>query len=233
MPAQGSSTYTENVRLDGGSSNRFLPVAWRRAAMASLLGLMLAVSISSCGTTSSEPAAAPSSSNVLTSAELSHYRPGTVQRAFLQYWSALQYQSWAEVAAYYDPAFRDFLGTVPVISAKKQNTSTFPLLKPRIVGLTKSDGDTTVRYTLIFADGTKEQASMTWRQNRGNWQIIYDSRLDAELGQLAQNGAEIKKNGSVPTDASAPLSPAATRAAHAAAQRQAAFLQQELNGGRP
>ncbi len=200
--------------------------------MASLLGLILAFSVSSCGTTSSETASAPASSNVLTAAELSHYPPGSVQRAFLRYWSALQYQSWAEVAAYYEPRFRAFMGTASIISAKKQNTSTFPLLKPAIVGLSKNLGDTTIRYSLIFAEGTKEQASMTWRRERGNWQIIYDSRLDAELGQLAQNRVEIQKNGTVPTDASTPPSAAATRAASAAAQRQAVFLQKELRAGR-
>jgi hypothetical protein len=233
LSAPGSSTYTLGVRVDGGPSNRFLPVAWRGTATASLLGLIVAFSVSSCGTTASEPAAAPASSNVLTAAELSHYPAGSVQRAFLRYWSALQYQSWAEVAAYYEPRFRAFMGTASVIGAKKQNTSTFPLLKPTIVGLSKNRGETTIRYTLVFADGTKEQASMTWRRERSNWQIIYDSKLDAELRQLAQNRVEIQKNGSLPTDASTPPSPAATRAANAAAQRQAVFLQQELKAGRP
>ena len=113
-----------------------------------------------------------------------------------------------------------------MIAAKKINTTSFPLLKPTIVKVNTSRGDTTVYYTLRLQDGTKELASMAWRREGGNWQIIYDSRLDAELAQLAQDQV-LAKDGSL-TTTPARLPPAAVRAGDAAAQVQAHFLQEAL-----
>lgn len=202
--------------------------------MAIAVAVTLTFAISACGTTDAAPDPAASVDNVLAPAEMSDYPAGSVERTFLRFWSALQFQSWAEAAAYYDPRFREFVGTAQVISAKKQNGSSFPALKPAIVSVTKGPrGEKTVHYSLRFSDGSTEQASMTWRQVGDSWQIIYDSRLDAELAQLAQNRVEIKRTGALPTDASQPLSPKATRAASAASQLQAKFLQQELKAERP
>ena len=127
-----------------------------------------------------------------------------MQHAFLNFWSDLQFCSWADAAAYYSPAFRNFVGTAKIIGGKKLNSSSYPLLKPEIVRVTHSPGETTVYYTLRLQDGTKEQDSVTWRHEGGNWQIVYDSRLDAEMAQLEQNRVEIEKNGVLPTDGPSP-----------------------------
>jgi hypothetical protein len=199
-----------------------------RIPLVALGALIAALIFSACGSSSSESAASAEPNNLLAPSELTHFPPGSVQRAFLNFWSDLQFQSWADAVAYYDPGFRDFVGTAAVIGAKKLNGSNYPLLKPEIARVGNGRGETTVYYTLRLADGSKELASVTWRKEGGNWQIVYDSRLNSELAQLEQDRVEIEKNGSLPTDPNQPPSPAAARAANGASELQARFRQQDL-----
>lgn len=197
------------------------------------IGLLLTGWVSACGGANSETTPPPAASNVVTAAEIEKYPPGSVQRSFLNYWSDLQFQSWADVAAYYDPALRKLIQTPRLISAKRPNASTYVLLKPTVTRVKDEGGMTTLYYSVRLADGTQELASTAWKKIGGNWEIVYDSRLDAELSQLARNQVEIEKHGGLPTDPSQPLSAAATRAGEKAAQLQARFLEQELHAPRP
>jgi hypothetical protein len=166
-------------------------------------------------------------------AELVKYPAGSVDRTFLEYWSNLQFHSWANIAAYYDPSFRDFVGTAHVINAKKVGASSYPVLKPELVRTSSGQGVTTVYYTVIMEDGTKELASTTWRKVGGNWQIVYDLRMDAELSQLAQEEVQLAEAGPSTASTEQPPSTKALRAGRAASQIQARFLQQELQLSRP
>ncbi len=166
--------------------------------------------------------------NLLTTKEIQKYPEGSASRAFLSFWSDLQYQSWAEVASYYSPPFREFLGTAKIVGAKKVDASTFPLTKPAIVGTTEDGDVTTIRYSTMLPEGTKELGSTSWRKEDGNWQMIYDSRLDPELNQFARNQVEIEENGAVSSDASELPSPAAAQAGVEASHLQAEFLEQAL-----
>lgn len=197
---------------------------WALLALVSVLALGLAA----CGSSSDPPAAsATAPNNVISQSEADEQPAGSVERAFLEYWSDLQYQSWAEVAAYYEPALRDSVGTAAIIGGKKVNGSSYPQLKPAIVKVRDNGDFTTINYSLVFIDGTKELSSVTWRKDDGSWQLVYDSRLDAELKQYAENRIELEQNGTLPTDA-ADASPEAIRAGAAAAQAQARFIQQAL-----
>ena len=200
----------------------------RRVALAVLVAAISVAAIPACGTSTSDPSPSVAPDNLLTPSDLSQYPAGSLKNVFLNYWSDLQFRSWANAVAYYDPAFRDFVGTATVIGAKKLNGTTYPLLKPTIVRTGASNGETTIYYTLRLPDGTKELNSMTWRKEGGNWQILYDSRLDAELAQVEQNRVEIEKNGSLPTDPNQGPSPAAAKAGSEASELQAHFRQQEL-----
>jgi hypothetical protein len=198
-----------------------------KAAPLSLFAAWIVVlGISSCGGSSSS-ATQRAPNNIISQSEADKQPAGGVERAFLEYWSDLQYQSWAEVAAYYEPAFRDSIGTVAIIGGKKVNSSSYPQLKPAIVKVSGNGDFTTIHYTLQFIDGSRELASVTWRKLGGSWGLVFDSRLDAELKQYAENRVEIEENGALPTDP-ADISPDATRAGAAAAQAQARFLQQTL-----
>lgn len=180
---------------------------------------------SSCGDSASEPQRPPD--NLVSQSEVQRQPPGSVQQTFLEFWSDLQYQAWAEVAAYYEPDFRQAVGTAAIIGGKKINAPSYPQLKPEIVRVRDRGDFATINYSLRFIDGSKELASVTWRKLDGNWQIVYDSRLDPELRQYAENRVEIEENGVLPTDF-ADASPAARRAGEAAARRQAQFAEQAL-----
>ena len=181
--------------------------------------------ISSCGDSSPETERAPN--NLISRSEVDKAGADSTERAFLEYWSDLQYQSWAEVASYYEPAFRDSVGTAAIIGGKKINASSYPQLKPTIVKVRDNGDFTTINYSLVFIDGSKELASVTWRQDGGSWQLVYDSRLDAELKQYAENRVELEQNGTLPTDAGS-VSPEALKAGAVAAQAQARFIQETL-----
>jgi hypothetical protein len=201
-----------------------------RVALPLFAAWAVILAFSSCGDSSPETERAPN--NLVSQSEADHQPSDSVERAFLEYWSDLQYQSWAEVAAYYEPDFREAVGTAAIIGGKKVNGSSYPQLKPTLVGTRESGGTTTIKYSLLFIDGTKELASVTWRKRDGNWQLVYDSRLDAELRQYAENRVELEDNGVLPTDP-ADVTPEAIRAGATAAQAQARFIQEALGRESP
>lgn len=195
-----------------------------RVAIPFLAAWIVILGISACGSSEEEPQRVP---NNLISQTEADKRQAAVERAFLEYWSDLQYQSWAEVAAYYLPAFRDSVGTATIIGGKKLNGSSYPQLKPKIVRLRNNGEFTTINYSLRFLDGSTELASTTWRKVGDAWQLAYDSRLDAELKQYAENKVEYALNGALPVDP-AETSPQAVRAGAVAAQAQARFIEEAL-----
>jgi hypothetical protein len=218
------------VRIGGGLANRFRP-PWRRLVLVVGIAAASAVSFGACGSSGTGPPAATAPDNILQGREISHYPAASAERTFLEYWSNLQFQSWADVAAYYDRAFRDFIGTATLIQAKKTGASAYPSLKPEIVRASTEQGITTVYYSLRLEDGSQELASTSWRRPAGNWQMIYDSRLDAELNQVAQERVQFA--GDEPAPAAELLSAEAVRAGKVAANLQARFLQQELETSTP
>jgi hypothetical protein len=194
-----------------------------------LVAAIAMISLSACGTSAAGPQSSLEPNNLIEHSDLAKYPDGSVERTFLEYWSNLQFRSWADVAAYYDPSFRKFVGTVPLINAKKEAASIYPSLKPEIVRSSRNQGVTTVYFTVRLEDGTKELASISWRKVGGNWQIVYDSRLDAELTQLAQEKVQLAESGAGTTEPSSqPLSKKAVQAGKAAGQVQSRFLEQEL-----
>jgi hypothetical protein len=195
-----------------------------RGAAAILAALLISLGASACGNSAEGPAASAPPDNIVSRAEVDGYPKGSVKHAFLEYWSSLQYQAWAEAASYYDQSFRDSVGTAAIIGGKKLNAPSYPLLKPSIVEVIHKGDLTTIKYTLRLSDGTRERASVSWLKVGDNWQIVFDSRLDAELNQFAANRVEVAQNGVLPTSLDQ-VSPDAVRAGSAAAQRQAIFLQ--------
>ena len=208
---------------------------WRLSSMLAVAACLAVVVLggAGCGGATAESSVSPAGGNLLSNKEIEKFPAGSTERAFMSFWSDLQFQSWAEVARYYDPELRERIGTADLIAAKKLNGSTYQTLKPVVVRVKRGDQDTTVYYSLLLADGAKELASTTWRKNEGNWQLIYDSRLDAELNQLAQNRVTIDENGSLPTDPSQEPSAKALRAGTEASQLQAKFLSKLLNEQKP
>ncbi len=192
--------------------------------------MFVALTLNSCGSAETQP---PAPNNLISQKELAQYPRDSARRSFLEFWSDLQYQAWADAAAFYSPRFRDFIGTGRLIGAKKVDASIFPLTKPEIVRISQDGSDTTISYSLILPDGSRELGSTTWRRIDGNWQMIYDSRLDAQLNQFARNQVEIEENGAISVDPTHVPSPEVSRAGTEASHLQAEFLEQELDGEAP
>lgn len=197
-------------------------------ALTLLAAILTTAALTACGNATSGPSATDSPSNLVTPAEIDKAKAGSVEQAFLEFWSALQYQAWAEAASFYATPHRDSVGVAAIISAKKLNAPSYPRLKPAIKGISSRDGLTTIKYSLRLEDGTTELSSIAWRNEEGNWEIVYDSRLDAELAQAVQNKVELARSGVLPTDLDE-VSPAAKRASERAAQRQARFVEKGLS----
>lgn len=217
------STYTPAVRIGGEFTSRLRLPGLRLGAL--VVAAAVIISVSACGNAAEGPSPSDAPSNLVSRSEVDRAKGGSVEQALLEYWSALQYQAWAEVASYYDKSLRGLIGTASIIGAKKLNAPSYPLLKPSIVEVTSRDDLSTIKYSLRLADGTRELSSVTWREVDGSWQIVYDSRLDTELTQFEENQVEISRTGVLPTEISE-ISPDAVRAGGKGAQKQARFLQE-------
>lgn len=211
-----------------GGAFRGRPRSTTLRAFALLAAVLASLVLAACGNADSSPSGTDPPSNLITPGAIDRVKAGSVEQAFLEFWSALQFQAWAEAVSFYAPPFRDTVGTGAIISAKKLNASSYPRLKPSIEGVSRRAGMTTIKYSLTLEDGTAELGSVSWRNEEGNWEIVYDSRLDAELSQLAQNKVELARKGSLPTDVSE-VSAAAKQAGERAAQAQARFVERRLS----
>jgi hypothetical protein len=214
------------VRTGGAFTGRARPTILRTCAL--LAAILTVLALEACGNAATGPEGSNPPNNLITRAEVDKAKRGGVEQAFLEYWSALQFQAWTEAASYFDPAFRRFVGTASIIDAKRINAPSYPDLKPTAVSITSHRGLTTIRYDVWLSEGTKELASVTWRKVGGNWQIFFESRLDAELNQLGTNEVEIRRHGVLPTEASQ-ISPAAARAGYKLSRLQAQFAERELD----
>ena len=221
------------MRIDDPWPNRSrsgLRLLWLLIGTAAVSASLLAASGCGGGSDSNQ---ATEARNLISTKEIETSPAGSPERAFLSFWSDLQYQSWAEAATYYSPALREFIGTAELIGAKKVDASLFPLIKPTVLDATESARDTTVRYSILLPEGTKELGSTTWRKEGGNWEMIYDSRLDPELNQFARNQVEIEEDGALSTDATEAPSAAAAQAGVEASHLQAEFLETALRKEKP
>jgi hypothetical protein len=187
----------------------------------------LAFAVGGCGSSEEGPAANVKQHELVTQSAMARYPEGSVERTFLEYWSNLQFNAWADVAAYYDPGLRNFVGTSSLIAAKKTGSSVYPYLRPTIKETKTEDGLTTLYYTLSMEDGTTELASTSWRKVGSNWQLVYDSRLDGELSAVAEERIALAESGeSLATEL--PPSAKALQAGKAASLLQSEFLEKEL-----
>jgi hypothetical protein len=215
------------VRTGGAFTGRSRPAILRLQAL--LGAALVSFALGACGNASDPPSGNEAPNNLITRAEVDKAGKGSVDQAFLEYWSALQFQAWPEAASYFAPGFRKLIGSAAIIGAKRLNGANYPNLKPKIVGITSHDDLTTLRYYVWLSEGTKELGAATWRKVGGNWQMIDESRLNAELNQFGVNEVEIKRTGVLPTDVSE-ISPEAAQAGYELSQRQAEYAAQQLDG---
>ena len=202
----------------------------RRAATAGMVAGVAAV-LAACGgsasqTTGSNPddvlKSNPAVKRVLvTPAQISRYPAGSVQRAFFEYWSTLQFQSWLEAVDFYTPGLRRTIGTARLVEGLKVGAPFFRGTRPLLIFVTRRGGQAIVRYVIRDPTFGVVPRSISFRRVRGRWEIVFDSALDALLQTSARTEAQ----------AEGTAARAASRAGAVAGRLQSAFLAENDPGG--
>jgi hypothetical protein len=111
-------------------------------------------------------------------ADVRNTKAGSVQRAFLEYWSAIENEEWPIALTYFLPSIQRALKPARLMSAL-HNEAQQPPVKPLIRSVrTARGGQTSVRYFVRRADGRLRATSMIWRHAGDLWFIVYSSTLD-------------------------------------------------------
>ena len=146
---------------------------------------------------------------------------GSVERAFLQYWSDLQFQAWPIAARTYEPGLREFVGDDALIRALSNQGPVYLSTRPDIVSARTTGDRAVIRYFRIGEQAT-QPASMSWvRGEGGRWLIAYDALLDEALAQSRQ--LEVQQ--SIDPISQKPM-PAAVRAGNRARKLQSDYAAQ-------
>lgn len=157
---------------------------------------------------------------VVSTEDLRRARPGSLQRAFYDYWSALENEEWTIAIDYFPPETRRRLQTDRLIAALRLEAQTLPV-KPLIRRVRPARADqTSVRYFIRQSDGRLRATSMTWRQRTGRWYIAYSSTLDDSYSAAVQQEVQSRSDPGAQR-----ASPEALRAAAAARRAQAGALE--------
>ena len=150
---------------------------------------------------------------IVSSADLQRTRPGSVQRAFYDYWSALENEEWSIALDYFPAETQRRLQSRRLVAALRIEAHTLPL-KPLIRRVRAARANqTSIRYFVRRSDGRLRSTSMTWRQRAGRWYIVYSSTLDDSYAAAVQQEVQSR------VDPRARQASAAALRAAAAAQR--------------
>lgn len=111
---------------------------------------------------------------------------GSVQRAFLQYWSDLQFQAYDAASFAYEPGLRRLIGDDVLIRALASQGASYRSSRPDIVSSTTNGDRAQVRYFRIGAQDTTPTSSSWTRDGTGRWLITYNPPLDQALADIRQ-----------------------------------------------
>jgi hypothetical protein len=198
----------------------------KRASLARTLAALLAVSgalsFSACSGDDSASVTAESvadeAERLVSREDLRRTSVGSPERAFLTYWSHLQYASWSLALDYFEPELVAVLGEADLVEAFKIQTSYFRSVKPTLHSSVRLGDEVVVRYRLRGA-GKAFPMSISWRRSGGRWRIHYDPQLDAML----QSAVQTRVQSEIDPAATTP-SRGALKAGLRAARRQSDYL---------
>lgn len=203
-------------------------VSFRRTSTATI-ALVTCLLISGCGGGADDEGrtiadrsivakAKPLENALIPESTLERYQRDSVQRAFYEYWSSLQWQAFKNAADYYRADLREFVGYDDLLVALIGQGGYFRSSRPEIARVSVGNGETIVRYRVTPVDGDKQTLSQSWRRVKGRWRITYDPFLDTALAQAAQ----LERQAQIDPSAQKPSS-AAVRAGNAARRLQARY----------
>jgi hypothetical protein len=156
---------------------------------------------------------------LISSADLAKTPAGSPERAFLNYWSALQYSGWSAALASFEPALATAIGVPQLVEALKSGAPYFRSVKPTLRGRVRVGEQVIIRYRIKNPAGSVAPSSISWRKTPGGWRIYYDPSLDG----LLQASAQAQVQGDIdPTAAQA--AKRAVQAGLAASRTQSQYL---------
>lgn len=236
--ASGGSNQGSESPDGAGARDRRIGVPSRTVVLA-VVGVTLLVLVALAAVGSSDPLDARLSelsiidddelpSELLNEDDLERYPPASAQRAFLNWWSDLQFRSWPDAIARLDPGLKDTIGSTTLIDGFEPNSAWYPTAQPRVLMRKKSRGTVTLRYAVAAPDGEQvltENAVMV--DSPAGWRIVYDSTLDSAVRAGLAERIRIEED---PTLGGPP--PRALRASQELNRRIKAFLVRRL-GSQP
>jgi hypothetical protein len=166
--------------------------------------------------------------HLISEREIARTPKDSASRAFLEYWSALQYQSWDSAVLAYAPDLAEAADRATLVSALQAQASYYSSFKPRIREEIRRDGDVVIRYLGRDTEGDPKPTSITWRRIDGRFRISYDPFLNGALKAYVQDRVQSEID---------PLAEApgqrAVRAGAAAERIQAEYLARTLSARTP
>jgi len=159
--------------------------------------VVVALAVSGCGRSDStsrdaveshsitEGVRAPSRSEI-SDTDIRRFKRLTASRAFVEFWSDLQWQNWVDAVDCYSPDLQRVVGVSNILEALKYQASFYRSVKPVVQQETTRRGLTTVRYSYADPSGTRNLNSTIWRQEHGRWALVFDGFLDTALQAWAQ-----------------------------------------------
>ena len=128
----------------------------------------------------------PLSAALIKTRDLRRYTPDSVERAFLSYWSTLQFEGWRTAVRFYEPGLRDYIGDDRLLRALAGQVGVFQSNRPIISSVARVNGDLLLKYLLRDTSTNETPRSLAWRRIGGNWRVVYDGFLDDALGEAGQ-----------------------------------------------
>jgi hypothetical protein len=155
-----------------------------------LIALLTSAALSGCsgndsGAVGSESIVTPPD-HLISSADVSKTPVGSAERAFLRYWSVLQYSAWTAAVSAFEPSLVRFIGAPQLVEALKTGSSYFRTVKPTLRGRVRAGDEVIVRYRVENPAGSVVTSSISWRRTPRGWRIHYDPSLDGLLQASAQ-----------------------------------------------
>jgi hypothetical protein len=129
----------------------------------------------------------PPSETEVTNADITRYKDDTASRAFMRFWSQLQYQDWIGAIDRYSPGLQRVVGERNMLGAFKFQAAFYRSAKPVVRTEARRRGLTVVCFTYADGAGKRKLSSTTWRREGDRWTLVFDALLDEALQSWAQS----------------------------------------------
>jgi len=210
----------------------------RRAVLcrAALTGLISStVIVSGCGSSAQKREAqklenasilsktAPLGDRLLKQSEITSASDTAAQRTFLQLWSLLQFEAWAQAEQLFEPGLRSAIGVSLLAGAFENDIIVWQATKPQIVSARVAGTMATISFLARNEEGTVMPTSISFGGAPGAWRVAYFPLLNPAISRTAEQRAQarIEPLGTKP-------SPEAVRQGDSASNIQGTYLERRL-----